>query len=187
MAPREIMEKSLEEDHFSSHTHEVDLFAQRIAGPGSGNHSVPERYNRDRCALLMVNPHRLFFYWEISDATKHALGMDGGSVMSLCVMRGDERVECAEVRGDVGSYYLAVHEPFSSLHAVLLWTGPDGMTRTVLRSKKVTSPNDRYRKGEWWMEKNGTPLLKASLPDEEGGSSGRMVSSIGLHVSKENR
>ncbi|MBN2870967.1 MAG: DUF4912 domain-containing protein [Campylobacterales bacterium] len=187
MALREIMEKSLEEDHFSSHTHEVDLFAQRITAPGSGEHRVPERYDLDRCALLMVNPHRLFFYWEISGATKHTLGMEEESVMRLCVMRGEERVECAEVRGDVGSYYLAVHEPFSSLHAVLFWTGSDGITRTVLRSKKVTSHHGRYRHGEWWMDKNGTELLKASLPAEDVGSSGKMVSSIGLHVSKENR
>lgn len=184
MAPREIMEKSLEEDYFSSHTHELDLLARRITGVGEEKHTIPDRYDLDRCALLMVNPHRLFFYWEISNNTKHGLGITEESVMHLCVMREDVQVCCEDVRGDVGSYYLNVHEPFAVLHAVLLWTGPDGITRVVLRSKNVTFPNDQYREGEFWMDKNGTPLLKASL-DKHGGSSGNIFSSSVLHAEKE--
>lgn len=184
---REIMEKSLEEDHFSSHTHDVNLFAERIAGMAEGRHTIPERYDLDRCALLMVNPQRLFFYWEISHSTKCGFGLTDDSVMQLCVMREEVRVSCAEVRGDVGSYYLSVYDPFSSLYAVLLYTGTDGMTRTVLRSKKLVSLNDWYGKGEFWMDKNGSPLLKASLQDERAGSSAAMISSIGLHLPKENR
>lgn len=186
MAPWEIMEKSLEEDRFSSHTHELDLFAKRIPEMEAGSSTVPERYDLDRCALLMVNPHRLFFYWEISNDTKYGLGMTDESVMQLCVMREDVRVECAEVRGDVGSYYLAVHEPFAVLHALLLWTDHEGNTHIVLRSKNVMFLNDWYAKGELWMDKNSTPLLRASL-DGESGSSTNMISSIGLPVLKENR
>lgn len=187
MSPREIMEKSLEEDHFSSHTHEVGLFAQRIAGLGEGSHTIPDRYDLDRCALLMVNPHRLFFYWEISQTTKHGFGITDGSVMQLCVMREDVQMACADVQGDTGSFYFSVDEPFSALYALLLWTDSDGVTRTVLRSKKVTLPNGRHHEGELWMDKNGNPLLKASLIEERGGSSGAMVSSIGLHTPKEHR
>jgi hypothetical protein len=184
---REIMEKSLEEDHFSSHTHEVNLFAERTAGAEKGSHTIPERYDLDRCALLMVNPQRLFFYWEISYSTKYGLGLTDESVMQLCVMREEVRVSCTDVRGDVGSYYLSVYDPFSSLYAVLLYTGADGMTRTVLRSKKLVSLNDLYGKGEFWMDKNGSPLLKASLHDARFGSSSAMISSIGLHLPKEIR
>lgn len=184
MAPREIMEKSLEEDYFSSHTHELDLLAGRITRPGEEKHTIPDRYDLDRCALLMVNPHRLFFYWEISNNTKHGFGITEESVMQLCVMREDVQVCCEDVRGDVGSYYLSVHEPFAVLYAVLLWTGPDGITRVVMRSKNVTFPNDQYREGEFWMDKNGTPLLKASL-DKHGVSSGNIFSSSVLHAEKE--
>lgn len=187
MVSREIMEKSLEEDHFSSHTHEVDLFAKRVAETHGGNYTVPECYGLDRCALMMVNPQRLFFYWEISSRTKQELGMGDDSVMELCVMREEERIACEEVRGDIGSYYLAVFAPFSVLYALLLWTGPDGKRHVVLRSKKVTSFNDRYPDGELWMDKNGIALMKASLNGEGSGSSEGIISSVGLHVRKENQ
>jgi hypothetical protein len=185
MTPHEILEKSLEEDRFSSHTHELDLFAERAMGAEKGAYTIPERYDLDRCALLMVNPQRLFFYWEISRDTKNRFGIGDENVMQLCVMREETRVACAEVRGDVGSYYLSVYEPFLSLHAVLLWRGEDGSEHIVLRSKKVVSPYGRFTEGELWADKNGTQLLRASLPLGYGGSSGHMPSSIGLHTRKE--
>lgn len=186
MTPKEILDKSLEEDRFSSHTHELDLFAERVRGAEQGDHAIPERYDLDRCALLMVNPQRLFFYWEISGETKIRFGLGDECILQLCLMREEHKVSCAEVRGDVGSYYLSVFEPFSALYAVLLWKDGNGVEHLILRSARVVSSEGRRFGGEHWMDKDGSALLKASLAGgSAGGSSGGIGSSIGLQTRKE--
>lgn len=179
MKTGDITQRSLGDDHFSSHTHETELFAKRIkavAEPAAP--IIPDRYDEDRCALLMVNPHRLFFYWELSRETRLRYGIGDESAFSLCIMQGDRTVVCEEVHGDLGSYYVAVEEPFARLYATLSWTDENGVVHVLLRSKefKIGSDTLRYGEGEIWYDKNGSILLHASLSEELPGSATSMSS-----------
>lgn len=187
MGSREIIEKSLEEDHFSSHTHDLERFAQRVKVPEKEAHTVPERYDLDRCALLMVNPQRLFVYWEISGRTRSELGMGGECAMRLCLMRDDQTLLCADVTGDVGSYYFNIDVPHAPLYAALVWTGEDGKGRIVLRSKPLTSAAAGRGDDEGWAQHPSLALLRASLGGADGGSSEQGFSSPTRLVPKENR
>lgn len=178
MRTDELLQRSLGDEHFSSHIHTAEHVCAHPAAGHEETPHIPHRYDEDRCALLMVNPRRVFFYWELSGETRHRYGIDDQSRFLLCIMHADQRLRCEEVSGEIGSYYATLDEPFGRVYALLLWIDPQGGEHVLLRSKELTIGSDtlHYPRGELWYDKNGGMLLRASLSEAAPGSSASMSS-----------
>jgi len=65
-----------DEKSYSSTTHAIDTIAQEIPQMDMKEYPIPSRYYKDRVTLLPVNQSKYYIYWEITDETLTARGID---------------------------------------------------------------------------------------------------------------
>jgi hypothetical protein len=98
------------------------------------------RYGRDVARLLMVDPEKLFFFWEVTDETaRRSVGRKGKLSARLLRLDGGERsVGVAEGVFSVMNWYWEV-EPQARYRAEVGWLGPEGF-ESWLTSNAIATP-----------------------------------------------
>jgi hypothetical protein len=98
------------------------------------------RYNRDVARLHMVDPEKLFFFWELTDETaRRAQNREGKLSARLVRLDGSERaVGTAEGVFSVMNWYWEV-EPLARYRAEIGWLGPEGF-EPWLSSNTIETP-----------------------------------------------
>ncbi len=99
------------------------------------------RYGRDLARLHMVDPEKLFFFWEVTDETvRRASGRQGSLAARLQRIDTTERtVHLSPSVFAVGNWYFE-SEPLAKYRAELGWLTPDGRFEPWLVSNAIETP-----------------------------------------------
>jgi hypothetical protein len=100
------------------------------------------RYGRDLARLHFVDPEKLFFFWEVTDATAGRAANRSGKLaarLSAVEAHGERTVHVAENVFSVMSWYWEA-EPETTYRAEVGWLNPDGSFESWLASNVVATP-----------------------------------------------
>jgi len=100
------------------------------------------RYGRDVARLHVVDPEKLFFFWELTDATAaRAAGRTGKLSARLVRLEGGRELPVSTAEGvlAVMNWYFD-SEPQARYRAEVGWLGPDGKFEPWLVSNAIETP-----------------------------------------------
>lgn len=118
MEMNELIAKSLENFDSSYSSGTVHSICEEQQSPAFVmDYPIPERYNKNKCVMLPVNPARLFVYWEITDEAlkKHEIDPENVQLYFYIYNEKNEILEKFESAFAVGEYYLEHNFEFKSL------------------------------------------------------------------------
>ncbi len=118
MEINELILKSLENFDSSYSSSTVHSICEEQQSPAFVmDYPIPERYNKNKCVMLPVNPTRLFVYWEITDEAlkKHEVDLEDVKLYFYVYNQNNEILEKFESSFAIGEYYLEHQFDFKSL------------------------------------------------------------------------
>lgn len=118
MEINELIIKSLESFDSSYSSGTVHSICEEQQSPAFVmDYPIPERYNKNKCVMLPVNPSRLFVYWEITDDSlkKNEINPEDVKLYFYVYNEKNEVLEKFESTFAVGEYYLEHQFEFKSL------------------------------------------------------------------------